>query len=172
MGGEFIITLPLASARPIPDRARHGPPRPDCPSLSVYAGICEFAMDTPPINLSGHDIPAPGDLAYRRPLRKGLRDDRPLLLGAPAPAPLRTRQNLNSAHCTVSCTGASNSACTAANQDGSQQIGYRPRLQSRKPMALMAAQVPSRNSNSWKTTTAVETARSSGGKFISSLPRV
>ena len=33
--GEFLTTLRLASARPIPNRARHGPPRQDCPSLRL-----------------------------------------------------------------------------------------------------------------------------------------
>src|SRR6516162_8877615 len=70
----------------------------------------------PSINLPRNDIHAPGNLANRRAQCKSLRDDRPLLLRAPPPAPLRARQHLNSAHRTVSCTSASHSACTGANR--------------------------------------------------------
>ena len=47
---------------------------------------------------SGHgdNIHSPGDLANRCARRKGLRNNRSLLLRAPPPAPLRTRQHLNS----------------------------------------------------------------------------
>src|SRR6516225_8203737 len=70
----------------------------------------------PSINLPRNDIHAPGNIANRRAQCKSLRDDRPLLLRAPPPAPLRARQHLNSAHRTVSCTSASHSACTGANR--------------------------------------------------------
>ena len=44
-GRLMIITLRLASARPVPVGRGTAPPRPDCPGRSVYARICEFAMD-------------------------------------------------------------------------------------------------------------------------------
>ena len=59
--GEFIITA-ISICATNPDRARHGPPRPDCPSLSVSARICEFAMDT--IAPLGNE---PGLIAYECP---------------------------------------------------------------------------------------------------------
>ena len=78
---------------------------------------CSAPQIMPPsINLPGHHIPAPGNLANRCARCKSLRDDRPLLLRAPPPAPLRARQHLNSAHRTVSCTGANHSACTGADR--------------------------------------------------------
>src|SRR2546425_783906 len=43
-GGEFIITLRLASPRPVPVGRGTAPPRPDCPGRSVCAKIYEFAM--------------------------------------------------------------------------------------------------------------------------------
>ena len=55
VGGEFIITLRLASARPVPVGRGTAPPRLDCRGRSVYARICEFAMDTP-----SHADPYPG----------------------------------------------------------------------------------------------------------------
>ena len=61
-------------------------------------------------------IHAPGHLANRCARCKRLRDNRPLLLRAPPPTPLRARQQFNAAHRTVSCIGASHSACTDANR--------------------------------------------------------
>jgi hypothetical protein len=78
---------------------------------------CSAPQIMPPsINLPGHDIKAPGNLANRCARCKSLRDDRPLLLRAPPPATLRARQHLNSAHRTISCTGANHSACTGADR--------------------------------------------------------
>src|SRR5262249_52659423 len=70
----------------------------------------------PPINLPGDHIPQPRHLANRSAQRKRLPDNRSLLFCAPPPASLRTRQHLNPAHRTASCTGASNSACTVPGE--------------------------------------------------------
>jgi hypothetical protein len=51
-----------------------------------------------------------------KPPAQGFRHGQSLLLCAPPPTPLRASQNLNSAHRTVSCTGASHIACTGANK--------------------------------------------------------
>ena len=48
----------------------------------------------PSVNLSGDNIHAPRDFANRRAGRKGRRDNRPLLIHAPTPAPFRPRQHL------------------------------------------------------------------------------
>jgi hypothetical protein len=91
----------------------------------------------PPINLPGNHIPQPRHLANRSARRKGLRNDRSLLHRAPAPASFRTRQHFNPAHRTVSCTGASDSACTADKTDRislrSQGGRYRMVTSSRRP---------------------------------------
>jgi hypothetical protein len=55
-------------------------------------------------------------LANRSARRKGFPNNRSFLLQAPPSPPLRARQHLNSAHRTVSCTSASDSACTVPTQ--------------------------------------------------------
>src|SRR5262249_19315300 len=80
----------------------------------------------PSINLPWNNIPKPSHLANRSARRKCLSDDRSLLLHAPAPPPYRTRQHFNPAHRTVSCTGASHSACTVPAQIGLPARASRP----------------------------------------------
>jgi hypothetical protein len=81
---------------------------------SISPVIAQF---TPPsINLPGNDIPLPRHLANRSARRKGFPNNRSLLLQAPPSPPLGARQHLNSAHRTVSCTSASDSACTVPTQ--------------------------------------------------------
>src|SRR5215470_15603345 len=70
----------------------------------------------PAINLARSNIHAPSNLGDHRPRRQALRNNRPLLLGAPTPPPLWASNDLNPRHRTVSNTKASTVACTSAYQ--------------------------------------------------------
>src|SRR5262249_21997995 len=70
----------------------------------------------PAINLARSNIHAPSNLGDHRPRRQALRNNRPLLLGAPTPPPLWASNDLNPRHRTVSNIRASTVACTSAYQ--------------------------------------------------------
>src|ERR1700730_12900204 len=71
-------------------------------------------LPAPAINLPRNNIHASGHLAHRGARRKCLRNDRPLLIFAPPPAPLGAGHHFHAAHRTVLCTGAKHVACTSA----------------------------------------------------------
>ena len=96
----------------------HGPERRRRWSLEEKARIVAESLApgaVAAVNLPAVHVGAPGDFGHHRPRRKGRRNDRPLLLGAPPPPTFHTREDLNPRHCTVPCSAASHAACSTAN---------------------------------------------------------
>lgn len=141
---------PVSAARP----SRQTPPRSPAPAKppTIYAirrGIvggdqqrgkpCNRSphLLAPAIDLACRDVSTPSDRGNHGAWRQALRDDRALLLLAPASPPLNAGDNLNSRHRTVASTSASTVLCT-----GAKPVGYR--LARRPSPAFNYPQVPAR----------------------------
>src|SRR6516164_5780620 len=72
-------------------------------------------LSPPPIDLSGTNVNATGDISDNRPRGKGRRNNRALLFLTPRSSPLGAGNNLHAGHLDVSCTAASTTACTSAD---------------------------------------------------------
>src|ERR1700757_2755563 len=79
----------------------------------------------PPIDLSGANLGAPGDIRDDRPRRKGRSYNGVLLRRTPRPSSFAAGNNLHVGHLDVSCIGASTIVCTGATSDLSSQSGAR-----------------------------------------------
>jgi hypothetical protein len=81
----------------------------------------------PPMDLSGANMGAPGDIGDNRPRRKGRTHNGALLPLTPRSSPFAAGNNLHAGHLDVSCTSASTDACTSATS------GLNCRADARRP---------------------------------------
>jgi hypothetical protein len=115
----------IATRRALGRRRRHALGRrnqhPGKPVRRSSPQLFPPAVDLPRTNRG-----TPGDRVHHGPRRQILRDDCQLLILRPASPTFRTRDNLNSRHRTVSCTGA-NTVPTQPDQlrDGKMALGGR-----------------------------------------------
>ena len=99
-------------------------------------------MPPPPIDQARIHVRSPRHIPNHRSRRKRRGNNRPLLLLAPSPTPLRAAENLYFRHRTVSCIGANNSACTAGPlQPSKKRFGRRSTPEGYEGFAIDPAKI-------------------------------